>query len=253
MRLLMPQGRQNSLCVAAVLALLLTGCSMFGGGGEPDTTATTASTASTAEAGEGQIDVRRYLGPDYCPELRIQDGTELIRSYERGHEDDPAYVVWQASIGRTARECLYDQQNNLTLRIGVSGRVIAGPKGGSGATVSVPLRIAIVKFREATLASESYPLSIAIPASNSTAFTEVREITVPSPGNHRDYIIYVGLAETEDALLNPEEEAEEPAVAIVEEPLVIEEEAPPPAPAAPPPQPAQPRELPPPADFVLPN
>jgi hypothetical protein len=251
MRLLMPSMRRDGLCAVAVLALLLAGCSMFGRGGEPDTTATTASTAATGgAAAAGEIDVRRYLGPDYCPELRIQDGTELVRSYERGHEDDPAYVVWQASIGKTARECLYDQQNNLTLRIGVSGRVIAGPKGGAGATVSVPLRIAIVKHKEATLASEAYRLSVAIPASNSTAFTEVREITVPSPGNDRDYIIYVGLAETEDALLNPQEEEEEPAVAVIEEPVF--EEAPPPAPAPPPPQ-AQPRELPPPADFVLPN
>ena len=249
MRLLMPSMRRGGLCAAAALSLSLAGCSMFGRGGEPETTAATASTGATPAASAGELDVRRYLGPDYCPELRIQDGTELVRSYERGHEDDPAYVVWQASIGKTARECLYDPQNNLTLRIGVSGRVIAGPKGGA-ATVSVPLRIAIVKHQEATLASEGYQLSVAIPASNSTAFTEVHEITVPSPGNDRDYIIYVGLVETEEQLLSPQEE-EEPAVAIVEEPLVFEEEAPPP-PAEPPPA-AQPKVLPTPTDFVLPE
>ncbi len=249
MRLLMPSMRRGGLCAATLLSVSLGACSMFGRGGEPETTAATASTGTAQPASAGEIDVRRFLGPDYCPELRIQDGTELVRSYERGHEDDPAHVIWQASIGKTARECLYDQQNNLTLRIGISGRVIAGPKGGA-TTVSVPLRIAIVKHKEVTLASEAYQLGVTIPASNSTAFTEVHEITVPSPGNDRDYIIYVGLVETEDQLLNPQEE-EEPAVAIVEEPLVFEEEAPPP-PAEPPP-PAQPKVLPTPTDFVLPE
>ena len=60
-------------------------------------------------------------------------------SYERGHEDDPNYVIWQASVGKTARECLYDLQGGLTLKIGVSGRVIAGPKGGA-ADVSRPVQ-----------------------------------------------------------------------------------------------------------------
>ena len=104
---------------------------------------------------DGEIDVRRYLGPDYCPELRVLNGAELVRRYERGHEDDPNFVIWQASIGKTARECLYDLQGGLTLRIGVSGRVIAGPKGGPR-RVTVPLRIAVVKYQEAVLATESY-------------------------------------------------------------------------------------------------
>ena len=38
-----------------------------------------------------------------------------MRQYERGHEDDPKYLIWQASVGRTARECLYDEQGGLTL------------------------------------------------------------------------------------------------------------------------------------------
>ena len=45
-------------------------------------------TASVA----GQVDPRRYIGPDYCPELRIFDGAQLIRTYERGHQGDQNYV-----------------------------------------------------------------------------------------------------------------------------------------------------------------
>ena len=56
-----------------------------------------------------------------------------MRHYEGGGtRTTRKLVIWQASVGKTARECLYDLQGSLTLKIGVSGRVIAGPKGGPG-------------------------------------------------------------------------------------------------------------------------
>lgn len=181
---------------APVLALLLTGCMSFGdvdGGGGG------TATAAADEAGDGEIDIRRYLGPDYCPEIRVLPGTQLMRRHD-GAEEDPKSVVWQASIGNTARECLYDGQGGLTLRIGVSGRVVAGPKGGA-ATVQVPLRIAVIKYRETILTSEIYPLSVTIPPSNSAVFTQVYDVDVPSPGNDRDYIIFIGLDAKGDGMV----------------------------------------------------
>ncbi len=240
--------RPIPLAAALTLALATAGCSMFGGGPEPTTTAATA-----ASAGQAEIDPRRYLGPNYCPELRIPEGTQLVRKYEGGGEGNPDAVLWQASIGKTARECLYDLQDNLTLKVGVSGRVIAGPKGGAGA-VTVPVRIAVVKHKEAVLFSELYPIGITIPAQGSTAFTEVREVVVPSPGTSTDYILYVALGEEEIDWLNPVVE-EEPVVAIVDEPVAtLEEAAPAPQPAAAPAAapPTTPNELPVPSGgFVL--
>lgn len=232
---------------ASALALVLSACSMFGGS-EPQVTAT----ALQAPA-EGEIDPRKFLGPDYCPEIRIREGTEVARLYERDREDDPAAVVWQASVGKTARECLYDAAGNLTLRIGVSGRVVAGPKGGP-TTVTLPLRIAVVKHKEAVLASELYPLSVALPTGRSTVFSDVRELTVPSPGSERDYIIYVGFDEKGENLLDPSAAiavASKPRIPI-EEDVVQIEEPPPRRAAAPPPKPQQPSVLPTPSGgFVL--
>jgi len=237
-----------ALCIVSLsLALAAAGCSMFGRGGGAEPVAT-ASTGETVGQGAGQIDVRRYLGPDYCPELRVLDGAELLRRYERGHEDDADYLVWQASFGNMARECLYDPQGGLTLKVGVSGRIIAGPKGGAG-DVTVPFKIAVVKYKEAVLASEGYSLSIAIPPAGSTAFTEVREVAVPSPGNDRDYILYIGFDIGEWDL--------DAGVAVVAAP---KKPAPPPPPpgalAKPPatPKPAEPDVLPTPTGgFVLPQ
>ena len=172
-----------------LLTLVLAGCMGFGGS-KP-----LSATASPAAPVEGQIDIRKYLGPDYCPEIRVREGTETARTFERGFQDDNSRILWQASIGETARECLYDGQGNLLLRIGVSGRVLAGPKGSPG-TVSLPLRIAVVRFREAVLSSELYSVPITIPPQGSTLFTDVRELNLPSPGRHRNYLIYVGFDQT---------------------------------------------------------
>jgi hypothetical protein len=174
-----------------LLTLALGGC--FGlGGDKPPLSATSSPGAAPAE---GEIDIRKFLGPDYCPEIRVRPDTESLRIFERGFEDDNSRVIWQASISETARECLYDTQGNLILRIGVSGRILSGPKGSPG-TVQLPLRIAVVKHQEAVLSSELYNLAVTIPPEGSTVFTEVRELILPSPGRDRDYLIYLGFDAT---------------------------------------------------------
>lgn len=178
-------GRPAASLLVTVLALAVAGCS--GGGGIFGGTSTTQQTAAQQE----EIDVRRFLGPDYCPEVRIRQGTESLRRYVRGYEEDPGYVVWQAAIGETARECLYDPQGNVTIRIGISGRLLAGPKGGPG-EVALPLRIAVVQGVSEVLASDLHQLAVTIPAANTTSFAEVREITLPAPGRELNYLIYVG-------------------------------------------------------------
>ena len=63
--------------------------------------------------------------------------------YEHGHEAEPDYVRFLGSIAKTAREC-HQQGDTLTMKLGVSGRVVAGPKGSAG-TVTLPLRVAVAK------------------------------------------------------------------------------------------------------------
>ena len=63
--------------------------------------------------------------------------------YERGHENETAYVRYLASISQTARECTM-AGDVLTIKVGIAGRVVAGPKG-SEANVTLPLRVAVAK------------------------------------------------------------------------------------------------------------
>ena len=247
----MPTFRPARLAAATFLglaaaALLLGGCSMFGDGdSKPETTAATtpSQVSPTTKASADQIDIRQYLGPNYCPELRIVHNAELIQKYERGHEDDAKHLIWQASVGKTARECLYDEQGGLTLKVGFSGRVIAGPKG-TATDVTVPFKMAVVKYKEAVLTLQDYSANVALPEAGSAVFTQVKEIQVPSPGSERNYILYVGFDVGEWDPMNGEA-----AIAVAPPPPPPVEELP----AAPKPsKPKQPNVLPTPSDgFVL--
>jgi hypothetical protein len=248
------------LALAPGLAFVLSGCMGMAG----DSSGTTALANNNAQpASAEQVDVRRYIGPDYCPEIRVREGTEVLRLHEGDRQDDPGAVIWQASVGETARDCLYDMQGNLELKVGVSGRAVAGPRGGPQ-TVTLPVRIALVKHREAIIANELHPLTLAIPATGAAVFSEVRTLNVPPLGNTRDYIVYVGLDEKGEDLLDPsaalvakKKEAEEAkrraelAAAEPVEPPPRPRKKLPPKPAAPA-APAGPKVLPTPTDgFIL--
>ena len=92
-----------------------------------------------------------YIGPDYCPELRVMNGAELMRQLRarpRGRRRTTS--SGRPRSARRRANASMTSKAGSRLKIGVSGRVIAGPKGGA-ATVAVPLRIAVVKYQEAVL------------------------------------------------------------------------------------------------------
>jgi hypothetical protein len=192
-----------SLSLCLFLATVLAGCSAtlervgLGGGGKNSGSSTASSAAPegsepTAQAGaEGQVRLRDYYGSGYCPVIEVRDGTQVIRKYVKPKEPSADTIIWQASISETARQCSEDPNGTMTLKIGVSGRILAGPKGGP-ADVTVPIRVAVVKFQESVLASEFYKETVTIGPDLSAVFRRVYEITIPSPGADRDYLIYIG-------------------------------------------------------------
>lgn len=136
---------------------------------------------------------------DYCPKIELRQGTESFSVYEPGFEGDRKKLVHQARIENTARECnIADGQ--LQMRIGINGRVLAGPSSASSSTLSVPVRIAVVKFQEAVLYSQIHPVSVQISEFDRTPdFVSVVNVTVPYPAEERDFIIYVGFDRKDDA------------------------------------------------------
>ena len=89
---------------------------------------------------------------------------------------------YQATISKMARECSVDG-GVITARIGIQGRVIAGP-AGAPPTVQVPLRVAVVQggVSEKTIVTKAYQTTVAMTETGSEPFSFVAEdIVYPAP------------------------------------------------------------------------
>ena len=89
---------------------------------------------------------------------------------------------YQATISKTARECTVNG-GQITARIGIQGRVIAGP-AGAPSTVQVPIRVAVVQggVSEKTIATKAYQTTVTMTEGGSEPFTLVAEdLVYPAP------------------------------------------------------------------------
>ena len=130
-----------------------------------------------------------------CPQVTVRAGAS---TYAVGASGKPAVgndIRFQASITKMARECSRSSAG-ITARIGIQGRVIAGP-AGAPASVEVPLRIAVVQggVGEKVIASKAYRTTVAMSEGGSVPFTFVAEdlaYPVPSAAAADNYMFYVG-------------------------------------------------------------
>jgi len=196
-----PFGRLTRRVPRAAAAIILAGtlgaCSSAGGGGpaliQSATSATGAPTAGTKVVKQ-VYNPSDFAADGYCPPLQLRPGTESLPIYEKGHDGEQDYVRFQAAIYKTARQCS-TSGDTLTMKIGIDGRVVAGPKGGAG-TLSMPLRIAVVKQSggKGPLYSRLFkiPVSVSGPTFGADFSQVIENVSFKiSPADH-DLIVYVG-------------------------------------------------------------
>jgi len=158
------------------------------------------------------------LGPIGTPASGPVDGATPTRATQEGQQTDidcptvtvrsgaathqipagvqPTEVRYQGSLGQLARECAI-LGDVMTIRVGVEGRLLVGPRGGPG-TVNVPLRIALVAEgpQPKPVWSKFYSVPVSVPEGASQAiFTQVEDdLTFPLPADRKleNYVVYVG-------------------------------------------------------------
>jgi hypothetical protein len=126
-----------------------------------------------------------------CPEIRVTAGESALRV---GGQESTS-VRHQFSIGDVARECGMVGKE-LTIKVGVKGRVVLGPAGSPG-NYSAPLRIAVRQQQgDKILASKVFNVGATIaPGTTRGEFTIVTEpFAVPFTTEHAadDYEVVVG-------------------------------------------------------------
>ena len=168
--------------------MLLVACSTSGG--------STLSGLFKSDKPVADVPQDYFMTRGYCPPVQIRGGTGVFVSYERGHESDRDFIRHQASITRTARECS-EMAGSLSLRVGVGGRVVAGPKGVAG-EISLPLRIAVSRQGQTdVIFSQLYkvPVTLAPPDLGADFQQVITTTSFPMAPGDKDIIVYVGFDE----------------------------------------------------------
>ncbi len=130
-----------------------------------------------------------------CPPVAIRAGASTYAVAAPGKQAIGNDLRFQATITKTARECSING-GEITARIGIQGRVIAGP-AGAPPSVQVPLRVAVVQggVSEKTIATKAFQTTVNMTESGSEPFTLVAEdLIYPAPAGAvaDSYIFYIG-------------------------------------------------------------
>lgn len=94
----------------------------------------TTTVEATANDGAPAGDTSNFS----CPPVEVRAGAAAWQVTD-GAEGG---VRYQATLGQFSRECRYTSPD-MTMRVGIQGRVLLGAKGGPG-KVNVPIRVAVV-------------------------------------------------------------------------------------------------------------
>ncbi len=165
-----PSRKYRVVAVSAAVALAV-GCSVFAspvaaqslsdrfkglfGGGSSDQPAQPAPGAPNPGPSDSRIE-------ETCPPVSIRAGASTYSVAAPGKEAVGDNVRYQASITKIARDCRRTG-DDITARIGIQGRVIAGP-AGAPETVEIPMRVAVVQggVNEKTIATKAYRTTVAM-------------------------------------------------------------------------------------------
>ena len=164
--------------------------SLFGGSNSDQPAQTAPTPAPGAAPGTPQID------PDLtCPPVQIRAGASTFAVAAPGKQPVGNDLRFQATITKTARECQING-SQITVRVGIQGRVIAGP-AGAPSSIQIPLRVAVVQggVSEKTIATKAYQTTVALTESGSDPFTLVADDLVypaPSAAVGDNYVFYIG-------------------------------------------------------------
>jgi hypothetical protein len=201
------ERRKRGLCGTLVLvmgAATLSGCSSLTGGDDaPSLSSRFASFFSGAKPGVKQPASPTPSAPEVeCPGVDIRAGASTLNIAAKNTQATAGDLRYQLSFGQTARECQV-QGGNLSIKVGVQGRVILGPMGGPG-QLDVPLRYAVVREgpEPRVIVTRFKRVPVVVPPEQThVPFVDVEEglsFPMPSAAELDAYVVYVGFDEIGD-------------------------------------------------------
>ena len=146
--------------------------------------------------GRGKVSETTAEGAEVdCPLVKVRAGASTYGVAPPGKQPVASELNFQATITRTARECHRVASGQITARIGIQGRVIAGP-AGAPETVEVPVRVAIVQtgVQERVITTKVYRTTVAMTEGGGSFSVVGEDLVYNQPGSltSDNFLFYVG-------------------------------------------------------------
>lgn len=196
-------GHKRTALAFAAAAALLTGCggttinNPFSSAPPPQEDLPTISDRfDQLFGGRGKVAETAADGTELdCPLVKIRAGASTYGVAPPGKQPVASELNYQATITRTARDCRRVDGGQIAARIGIQGRVIAGP-AGAPATVEVPVRVAVVQtgVQERVLTTKVYRTTVSMSEGGGSFSLVGEDLLYNMPGNltSDSYVFYVG-------------------------------------------------------------
>ena len=133
-----------------------------------------------------------YGGSFNCPQVVAWPHDRLLTVYSPGAAGDAKSVIHRGEITKLVRECSITG-NHVTVKYGIAGRIMLGPKGRGGQIV-LPYSVKVSDAERKVLAKDSGRLAAAVQQEDPVGyFSEVKQISFPIAMGSRpqDYKIFV--------------------------------------------------------------
>ncbi|WP_133121833.1 hypothetical protein [Pleomorphomonas carboxyditropha] len=184
-------GFSGKILTALALATALSACSS-GGGFSPR-----SWISGGPDAKAEQETLEKFAPVAVCPDVQVRDGTQMMAVFEKGKEGDYSAIRFQGTIRKFARECRTDVSGTTTVKVGVAGRLLAGPNGATGAA-TLPVRVVLVRNGDEVLYSKLYPLDVTIAPGSAAADWDLvaPDVVVAGDKSQGNFVIYVGFDES---------------------------------------------------------
>lgn len=185
-------GFSGKILSALALAMALSACSS--GGFSPRSLISGGPDPKAEQQAQ-----EKFAAVAVCPDVQVRDGTQMLAVFDKGKEGDYSAVRFQGTIRKFARECRTDASGTTTIKVGVAGRLLAGPNGATGAAM-LPIRVVLVRDGDEVLYSKLYPLNVTIAPGSAAADWDLvaPDVVVTGDKSQGNFVIYVGFDESKD-------------------------------------------------------
>lgn len=191
----------------------LAGCSSMPSSSSFSSMFGSSSSASNAQASGATLALPANFE---CPDVTVRQGASTITASSNPAEPTAMNLRYQVTIGTTARECRMLPGNVISIKVGMQGRVIAGPQG-SPPSVDIPVRYAVVRegIDPRPVVTKMDRVSVAVPPNEGnvlfTHVTEGLEFPLPPRGEIDSYVVYIGFDTVAAEQMNRPKAAPKPA------------------------------------------